>query len=95
MRKLIEKIVLPLLGLMCSAAPLSARADAQCPQQSVFGYYAGYYAWHPDYQAPRHVDMTAMTHLIFAQNGNSLTLKGVSWADIPSGGMIEFGMCGQ
>lgn len=35
----------------------------------VTGYYAGYFWEHGTYQAPQHVDMTALTHLVFARIG--------------------------
>ncbi|HEY5799895.1 MAG TPA: hypothetical protein VIT92_06730, partial [Burkholderiaceae bacterium] len=55
-----------LLGAFASA-PLAAQAENACGKPWVSGYYAGFYAWQPDMQAPEHVDMTAMTHLVFAR----------------------------
>jgi chitinase len=40
---------------------------AQAALPWVTGYYAGYYWPVGEFQAPEHVDMTAMTHLVFAR----------------------------
>lgn len=59
-------------GAVDETAPTSvgsaqnALEQANCPQQFVTGYYAVYYGMTPEYQAPQHVDMTAMTHLVLA-----------------------------
>jgi GH18 family chitinase len=58
------------LGTGMAAVFAAPGALAQgAAQQWVTGYYGGY-AWHlADYQAPQHVDMTAMTHFVFARIG--------------------------
>jgi GH18 family chitinase len=58
--------------LACAAgAPFAVHAEPGTAPASkwVTGYYGGYFWDNGDYQAPEHVDMTAMTHFVFARIG--------------------------
>lgn len=55
-----------------ASAPFAAHASDAPPAPAnkwVTGYYGGYFWDNSDYQAPEHVDMTAMTHFVFARIG--------------------------
>jgi GH18 family chitinase len=51
----------------------------------VTGYYAGYFWENSTYQAPQHVDMTALTHLVFARIGPGGGQQGGNPGDIMLG----------
>ncbi|MEH6434173.1 cellulose binding domain-containing protein [Massilia sp. DD77] len=58
------------------SAPWHAFASDNPNGKWVTGYYGGYFWDNSDYQAPQHVDMTAMTHFVFARIGPGGGAKG-------------------
>jgi GH18 family chitinase len=52
-----------------AGTPGTAPSTPTATNQWVTGYYGGYFWDNADYQAPEHVDMTAMTHFVFARIG--------------------------
>lgn len=66
-----------------------AMASAQATNVTgkwVGGYYAGYFWDNAMYQAPEHVDMTAMTHFVFARIGPGSGSNGKAPGEIVLGG---------
>jgi GH18 family chitinase len=57
---------LALATLLAAAGMASAASPTG---KWVTGYYGGYFWDNADYQAPEHVDMTALTHFVFARIG--------------------------
>jgi GH18 family chitinase len=75
------------LALACAAAGSAATASAASHSGKwVTGYYGSYFWDVPDYQAPQHVDMTAMTHFVFARIGPGGGQMGGSPGQIMPGG---------
>ncbi|HEU4852801.1 MAG TPA: glycosyl hydrolase family 18 protein [Telluria sp.] len=69
MQKTIKRIA-ALSLLACAAAfPLVSSAGNSVTGKWVTGYYGSYFWDNSDYQAPQYVDMTAMTHFVFARIG--------------------------
>ncbi len=64
--KLKKMALASMLSLAVMAPWGTAAADTG---KWVTGYYGGYFWDNSDYQAPEHVDMTAMTHFVFARIG--------------------------
>jgi GH18 family chitinase len=60
---------LALLSLASATWANTAPQTASTTGKWVTGYYGGYFWDHSTYQAPQHVDMTAMTHFVFARIG--------------------------
>lgn len=60
----------------CASTPWAVQA-AEPASKWVTGYYGGYFWDNGDYQAPEHVDMTAMTHFVFARIGPGGGKKGL------------------
>ena len=64
-----RKAIKVLAGLTLMAAlPAMATTPGTQPKW-VTGYYGGYFWDNADYQKPEHVDMTALTHFVFARIG--------------------------
>jgi len=62
-------------------------ADAQnVTGKWVTGYYAGYFWDNADYQKPQHVDLTAMTHMVFARIGPGGGKNGGAAGEVLKGG---------
>ncbi len=57
------------LCVLAASAGAPFAAQAQDSGKWVTGYYGAYFWDNSDYQAPEHVDMTAMTHFVFARIG--------------------------
>ncbi|TFZ08083.1 glycoside hydrolase family 18 protein [Ramlibacter humi] len=68
---------------------LTAAAQSPSPQKWVTGYWAGYLLNKPEYQDPRYVDMTAMTHFVFGRIGAGGGAEGGAAGDIVLGGDIS------
>ncbi|MFD2366341.1 glycosyl hydrolase family 18 protein [Pseudoduganella sp. GCM10020061] len=74
MQKTIKRLAALSLLTIAAAFPLASSAQTSLPPHSVTGkwvtgYYGGYFWDNRDYQAPQYVDMTAMTHFVFARIG--------------------------
>jgi GH18 family chitinase len=68
-----------------AASPWSAGA-ANVTGKWVTGYYGGWFWDNADYQAPEHVDMTAMTHFVFGRIGPGGGASGKPGEVVPGGG---------
>ena len=64
-----RKAIKVLAGLTLMAALPSFAATPGTQPKWVTGYYGGYFWDNADYQKPEHVDMTALTHFVFARIG--------------------------
>lgn len=71
---------------LAMSAPWHAFAADNPSGKWVTGYYGGYFWDNSDYQAPEHVDMTAMTHLVFARIGPGGGAKGLPGEVVPGAG---------
>jgi GH18 family chitinase len=81
------KQVAALTLLAASAAgSLAPAGAANLTGKWVGGYYAGYFWDNPLYQAPEHVDMTHMTHFVFARIGPGSGGNGKPAGEIVLGG---------
>jgi cellulase/cellobiase CelA1 len=67
-------------------AAVGAAQAANVTGKWVGGYYAGYFWDNAMYQAPEHVDMTAMTHFVFARIGPGSGKDGKAPGEIVLGG---------
>jgi GH18 family chitinase len=81
--KKLAALTLFALGAAGSLAPAGA---ANLTGKWVGGYYAGYFWDNPAYQAPEHVDMTHMTHFVFARIGPGSGSNGKPPGEIVLGG---------
>jgi GH18 family chitinase len=81
--KKLAALTLFALGAAGSLAPAGA---ANLTGKWVGGYYAGYFWDNPTYQAPEHVDMTHMTHFVFARIGPGSGSNGKPPGEIVLGG---------
>ncbi|TFW16614.1 hypothetical protein E4L96_16090 [Massilia arenosa] len=85
------KKIAALSALACAvASPWSVLAqtpgtDPGSQSKWVGGYYGGYFWDNPDYQKPEHVDMTAMTHFVFARIGPGAGQNGGNPGDVIPG----------
>jgi GH18 family chitinase len=70
---------------LLSATALTASAQ-NLSGKWVTGYYAGYFWDNADYQAPQHVDLTAMTHMVFARIGPGGGARGGAPGEVLRGG---------
>ena len=64
-----RKAIKVLAGLTLMAALPAMAATPGTNPKWVTGYYGGYFWDNADYQKPEHVDMTALTHFVFARIG--------------------------
>jgi GH18 family chitinase len=81
--KKLAALTLFALGAAGSLAPAGA---ANLTGKWVGGYYAGYFWDNPAYQAPEHVDMSHMTHFVFARIGPGSGSNGKQPGEIVLGG---------
>jgi len=75
-----------LCATLVAALPLSVWSQSPPGNKWVSGYWASYLLNKPDYQDPRYVDMTAMTHFIFGRIGAGGGQNGGSPGQIMLGG---------
>ncbi|MCC2974405.1 glycosyl hydrolase family 18 protein [Massilia sp. IC2-476] len=68
MKTSLKRLAVLTLMAACASSPWAVQA-AEPASKWVTGYYGGYFWDNGDYQAPEHVDMTAMTHFVFARIG--------------------------
>lgn len=76
MRIKLNRLAVASMLSLAMAAPWTANA-ATPTGKWVTGYYGAYFWDNADYQAPEHVDMTAMTHFVFARIGPGGGAKGL------------------
>lgn len=77
---------LTLLAAGAAAGSLAPAQAANVTGKWVGGYYAGYFWDNAMYQAPEHVDMTHMTHFVFARIGPGSGSNGKAPGEIVLGG---------
>ncbi|MFS2216960.1 glycosyl hydrolase family 18 protein [Telluria sp. Tellsp104] len=81
-----RKAMKVLAGLTLVAALPSFAATPGTQPKWVTGYYGGYFWDNADYQKPEHVDMTALTHFVFARIGPGGGKSGQPGEVVPGAG---------
>jgi GH18 family chitinase len=84
------KLVAALLAAATAALAPSIGSTAPGTGKWVTAYYGSYFWDVPDYQRPEHVDMTAMTHFVFARIGpGGGRMGGEPGTILPGGGTAQ------
>jgi GH18 family chitinase len=87
MRKAIK--VLAGLTLMAALPGMASTPGTNPNAKWVTGYYGGYFWDNADYQKPEHVDMTALTHFVFARIGPGGGKSGKAGEIVPGAGNAQ------